>query len=174
MIILLFFLACVRVSSLASKVSLWGCGDISPSCRTRKQLQFEKKKKSHVNVNSYVFWENVKVYFIVNCRAGTCFWWPRKLRGAHSYYPPRRFQRKLQTLPPPPRWCGFNYMGRQGPALELTFDWFKTLDFNPIGRPAINPSNHGQWFCCHRPQFISRINWFSPLNSRWKTTFKRF
>lgn len=39
---------CVRVSSLASKVSLWGCGEVSPRRRTRKQLQIEKKKSSLV------------------------------------------------------------------------------------------------------------------------------
>lgn len=36
---------CVRVSSLASKVSLWGCGDLSLRRRTRKQLRIEKEKK---------------------------------------------------------------------------------------------------------------------------------
>lgn len=45
---------CVRVSSLASKVSLWGCGDVSLRRRTRKLLRIVEEKKKESSLAQFV------------------------------------------------------------------------------------------------------------------------
>lgn len=137
---------CVRVSSLAGKVSLWGCGDISPSCRTRKRLQFEKVPSTSVPASSTKTWRCISLQF-VGLKLGFCV--PKDCKGPTVFF----YSAKLQT-PRPPRWCGFNHEKRRGPNRNHTSDWVNKpwTPISLVSLPSIcqTPTN---CLCHDRPIF---------------------
>lgn len=136
----------VRVSSLAGKVSLWGCGDISPSCRTRKRLQFEKVPLTSVPASSTKTWRCISLQFVW-LELGFCV--PKGYEDPTAFI----YSAKLQT-PRPPRWCGFNHEKRQGQNRSHTSDWFDNprTSISLVSLPSIcqTPTN---CLCHHRPIF---------------------
>lgn len=108
-----FSLACVRVSSLASKVSLWGCWDISLRCRTRKQLQYKKVIKRQLLRLLSRLWD---VFHYNFCGAEACFCGPERCELVDTVLSLLRVLVLNSRHLLPPRWCGFNYVWRR----ELT------------------------------------------------------
>lgn len=96
--------------------------------------------KSLFNVNSYVFWTNVGVYFTIDFSGWSELWWLRKLwRGGCWGFLLPSVCRRVQT--PPPRWCGFNY--DEGGTRRGSHFWLVAVfsNFHPIRYFAIHQSN---------------------------------
>lgn len=114
--------------------------------------------KSHVNVNSYVFWENMDVYFIIICQAGPCFFVAQKVVECPLLLPPRRFNSNSKHFH---HHAGVDLIIWEAGQIWLVWE---TIDFNSIGESDINPSNHGQFILLSPPPMHVKFNILSFLS----------
>lgn len=151
-----FFLACVRVSSLAGKVSLWGCGDISPSCRTRKRFQFEKVTLASVPASSKQAERCISLQ-VVGLKPS--FGGPKSCEEPTVLIP----QRNSKHLD---HHAGVDLIMRKGGAKRMSHFWLACYTLTSIWLASL-PSicqTHANWLWCHRPFFILTD---ILLNARW-------